>query len=1097
MASEMLTQMAEGFKFPLNEHEVAKFWHNLNLYKKIVAKNTRGETFGNLDGPPFASGTLHYGHVHIGIMKSLLLNYLNMHGYNVLNKLGYDVHGLPIEQVVSKLLNLSTNDQIRAFGLANYNQKCEETIDSLAGSWQPIFNRIGRFVDFDNEYKTMDLNYMETVWWAWKSLWDKDLVYRGYRIMPYSTQCGTPLSVSEASGEDVYKEVSDPALYVKFQIKDQDNTFIVAWTTTPWTLPSNLALAMNSKLKYVKVHDPKTNEYYILAEGCLHNLYEQPKKKKDDKKDDKKEQEKLYEIVETFVGSDFENKEYVPLFNYFAKGRTFKVIMCDFVEEGNGTGVVHLAPAYGQDDFDACIKAGVVTVEDVGNYCPIDDNGFVIQPVHDYIGEHVFATNPKIIEHLKHEKKMLKKEMYKHSYPHCPRTDIPLIYKAVSSFFIKVTSLRDKMVANNAKINWVPENIGSGRFKQWIENAKDWGVSRSRFFGTPIPVWVSDDGQEMVCVGSIDELVQLAGLTERPTNLHPQFINQIQIPSKQGKGMLKLVGDIFDCWFESGCVPFGQIHYPFENNTFFDNKEYLSDFICEGLDQTRGWFYTLMVLSTALLDKPAFKNVICSGLILAEDGKKFSKRLGNFVPPMQVCDEYGTDAMRLYFSGSPAAHGEPFQFNKEHIKDINAKYFQWFNSLKFLIEHILKYQNDGHKFDINAFKSSTNVMDSWILTRVRSVLVNIESAMEQYTFYKVKPEILDFIEDLTNWYIKFNRNRLRGRYCTSEEQGQAVSTLYRVMMMFTKIAAPFVPFLTETMYQKLKILLPENERVESVHLCNYPSVDEFPNDPNVQRRMKRLQMCAGMVRSLRMKTTNATSAKVPLKNVTIVNESQEFIDDLKELERYMCEEVNAISVSYKLSHGVTKYKLDPNHKEIGGRYRAKANEIKTKLAELSQEAIVAYMQNPANGITFSIGGNDIVVTEPSFTVTKQQELSLTPNEFYCTENQTMVVIDCSQDEEVIEMHTKRLLIVAIQNMRKSTKLRPWNKIGIYYKTENQLIKKVFDKYHTEITQELIYPVHEMDKRNMSEREIISLDHDINGETVFIVITDVVGDFVSA
>jgi isoleucyl-tRNA synthetase len=1087
--------MPDDFKFPLNEREVFKLWQAIDLYKQIVSKNDAGDVFANLDGPPFpSSDSLHFGHVHIGIMKSFLVNWLNMHGKKVLNKLGYDCHGLPVEQVVSKLLNLSTNEQIRAFGLANYNQKCEDTIKSFSGSWQAIYNRMARFVDFNNEYKTMDLPFMETVWWAWNTLWNKNLVYRGYRIMPYSTACGTPLSASEASGEDVYKEVSDPAIYVKFQLKDLDNTFIVAWTTTPWTLPSNLALAMNPKLKYVKVLDLKTNEYYILAEGCLHNLYEQPKKKKDDKK----EQEKLYEVVGTYMGNEFENRKYVPLFDYFADGRVFKVVMGDFVEEGSGTGIVHLAPAFGQDDFDACIKSNVVTVEDVGKYCPIDDNGFVTKQVRDYVGEHVLATNPKIIERLKHEKKMLKKEMYKHNYPHCWRTDTPLIYKAVSSFFVKVSAIKDRMVQHNTRVNWVPENIGSGRFKQWLENAKDWGVSRSRFFGTPIPVWVSDDGQEMVCVGSIDELVELAGLTERPTNLHPQYINNIQIPSKQGKGMLKLCGDIFDCWFESGCVPFGQIHYPFENSTFFDDKEYLSDFICEGLDQTRGWFYTLMVLSTALLDKPAFKNVICSGLILADDGKKFSKRLGNFVPPMQVCEEYGTDALRLYLTGSPAAHAEAFQFNKEHLKEINAKYFQWYNSLKFLIEHVLKYEKDGNKFDVDAYQSSTNVMDNWILARVRSMLVGIETAMNNYTFYKVKPEILDFIEDLTNWYIKFNRNRLRGRYCTTEEQGQAVSTLYRVMMMFTKIAAPFVPFLTETMYQKLRVLLPESEQQQSVHLCDYPTVDEFPNDPVVERRMKRLQLVAGMVRSLRSKTKNATSAKVPLKNVTIVNENNEFIDDVKELERYMSEEINAISVTYKSTFGTTKYKVEPNHKEIGNKYRAKANEIKSKLALLTQDELSVYIQHPENGFVFKIGSEDIVVKEPSFTVIKEQELTLKPDiEFTCTEGQTMVMIDCSQDQEVIEMHTKRLLIVAIQNMRKSTKLRPWNRIGIYYQTDNKLIEHVFDKYQNEITQELIYPVYPIDKDNGSEKVIIEQMNEINDDQVFIKITDAVGDFFSS
>lgn len=1094
----MLTQMADGFKFPANEVEISNMWKLLDLYKRILEKNKMFKELNFTDGPPFVSSdSIHTGTAFIMAMKSIFNNFWTMHGYNVLNKIGYDCHGLPVEQIASKQLNLSTNEQIRAFGLANYNKKCEEIINSFSEAWQPTFNKLARFVDFDNEYKTLDLNFMETVWWAWKSLWEKDLVYRGYRIMPYSTACGTSLSASEASGDDVYKEVSDPAIYVKFQLKDQPDTHFVAWTTTPWTLPSNLALAMNPKLKYVKVYDNKTNEFYILAEGCLHNLYDQLKqnKKKTNKMDDKKE-ELPFEVISVFMGSDFENKEYIPLFNYFANNRTFKVIMGDFVEEGNGTGIVHLAPSFGQDDFDACTKAGVVTVEDVGNYCPIDDNGFVTEPVSDYVGDHVFVTNTKIIKRLKQENKMLKKEMYKHSYPHCWRTDTPLIYKAVSSFFIKVTAIKDKIVANNEKINWVPEHIGSGKFKQWLENAKDWGVSRSRFFGTPIPVWVSDCGLEMICVGSIDELVQLANLDYRPTNLHPQYINKIQIPSQQGKGMLKWNESIFDCWFESGCVPFGQIHYPFENKNFFDDKEYLCDFICEGSDQTRGFFYTLMVLSTALLNKPAFKNVICCGLILADDGKKFSKRLGNFIPPMQICDEYGADALRLYLSGSPAAHAEAFQFNKEHLKEINGKYFQWFNGLKFLIEHTMKYQKDGFVFDVNAHKTSNNIMDCWILSRVRTMLVNIEMAMNNYTFYKVKPEIMDFIEDLTNWYIKFNRNRLRGRYCDNIEQSQALSTLYHVMLMFTIIAAPFVPFLTETMYQKLKTLLPSDEQLDSVHLCTYPSVDEFSTNVNVERSMKRLQIVAGIIRSSRTKSDSSTSAKVPIINVIIINDDQQYLDDIKMLENYLCEEVNVMNITYKTSYGTINYKIEPNNKEIGVKYRARGSEIKTKLAELTQDQIMNYLANKDNGLTLFVAGKDIILNEPIFSISKNQNLTLNKNEFAVTEGQTIVICDFTQNEEVLRSHIMRLFIVAVQKMRKVTSLRPWNKIGIYYHTDNELINKVLTERLNDLKQELLYEVQQMQNRNLNEKEITTDENEIYGSTVTITITDAAGDFFS-
>lgn len=1078
-----MEQIQSSFKFTDNENQVMKFWQDNDVYTKICEKNKNGEIYNYIDGPPFVSSdNLHFGHVHIGMMKSVLVNYMNMHGYNVLNKIGYDCHGLPIEQVVSKMLNLNSNKEIKEFGLAKYNAKCEEVINSFSGSWQTIYNRIGRFVNFDNQYKTMDFKFMETCWWVFKQLWEKDLVYKGYRIMPYSTECGTPISASEASGDDVYKEVSDPAIYVKFQIKnqldDKINTYIIAWTTTPWTLPSNLALAVNQKIKYVKVKDLKSGDHYIMALNCLYNVY------------NKKETTKGFEIVSELTGDELVGLEYVPILPYYQE-RTFKVILADFVTEESGTGIVHLAAGFGQDDFDACIGAGVVTVEDVGNYCPVDENGRFISPVNEYLGEKVISTNNKIIERLKKEGKLVKKEMFRHKYPHCWRTDTPLIYKAVSSFFIKVTTLREKMVENNKKSTWVPENVGNVRFKQWLENAKDWGVSRSRFFGTPIPVWVSDDGEEMICIGSVEELAKLANLDYIPDNLHPQYIQNIQIPSQQGKGMLKWNNSVCDCWFESGCVPFGQLHYPFENSDAFDNKEFLCDFICEGLDQTRGWFYTLTVLSTALFDKPVFKNVICSGLILADDGKKFSKRLGNFVSPIGVCDEFSADALRMYLVGSPAAHGEAFKFDAEKIKEILAKYYQWFNALKFLLEHTIKFQKDGNTFDVNSYKLSDNIMDKWIISRVGTLLINVKSAMDNYTFYKVKQEILDFIEDLTNWYIKFNRNRLRGRYCDNIEQGKALSTLYYVMLHFTIIAAPFAPFLTETMYLTLKTLLPKDAQNISVHLCNYSTVNDFEHNDNVERSMKRLQSIVVSVRALRMKTTNCTSAKAPIKHVTIANDDQEFLDDLKLLERYMREEINALNISYKSSCGVVKYTIVPNQKELGQKFRGKANDIKNELSKLTQDDIINYTGNTENGLTVF----NEVLFEPLFSIIKQHELELNENELGDINGQTSVVINFSQDEEVLEAYIMRLFIVSVQQMRKKTKLRPWNKIGIYYKTDNDLINKVIEKRRDDIKQELLYDVYKMENRNMDEREIVTSDCNICDGVVLVTITDIVGDFI--
>lgn len=1072
-----LAQFTDDFKLPHNENEIMKFWSVNKVYKKIVKKHINDPIYSQNDGPPFVSGKIHMGHSLISYMKSLNLNFWSMHGQNVTNMLGFDTHGEPSEQLVSKLLGLSTSDDIRKYGVANFNQKCEDEINNISNSWEPVFDRIGRFIDYSDQYKTMDFKFMESVWWAIKQLWDKDLIYKGFKIMPYSTALGTVLSNSMAS--DNYKDVEDTAVYVKFAMKNEPNCYFICWTTTPWTLPTNLALAMNPKMEYVKVKDVKTNEYYIMATHGLDNLYGKlmlsPK----------------FDVVSKHSGLQFKDVEYVPLFNYYSH-RTFKVIMGDFVDNVSGSGIVHMSPAHGEDDFNACIASKIIKLEEVGEYCPLDDNGRYISPVNDYLGLLVTdpETNNKIINRLKEEGKLMKKEKYKHSYPHCWRTDTPLIYRAVTGYFVRVTAIKERMIQLNEKVTWVPENTGSGRFYNWVKDAKDWCISRSRFFGTPIPIWASDDGEEMICVGSVDELVKLANLKERPTNLHPQHIQHIKIPSNKGNGMLSCIPYTLDCWFESGSVPFAQFHYPFENQTQFDNQEYLCDVVIEGVEQTKNWFYNLMVLSTAIFDKPAFKNVVCAGLILAPDGKKFSKRHGNGVSPLDLCDQYGSDAMRLYLTGSPAAHADSLLFDESKITEISGKYYQWLNAVKFFIEHTTKFQKDGNKFDLNAYKSSQNIMDRWILTRLRTTLMNIEDHMAKYTFYKVKAEILEFIEELINWYIKFNRNRLKGRFCDKVEQSQALSTLYRVLYQFTMITAPFAPFLAETFYQKLKVLTTESQL--SVHLCDYPKPENFPEDPVVERQMKNLQLVSRLVRSLRMKSKNSTSAKVPLKHVILAHHNPEFIDDLKAMERYMMEEINAMKIIYSADHTQGNYVMETNPKELGLKYRKQSNDIKTKLLELPQTILETYEKE--KGLTIKLGDQEIVVMEPAFIVKKELVLKLTPTEIGLIENDVSVIVDFEQSEDVVELYTKRLFIVAIQQMRKNTKLRPWNKIGIYIETSSSLIKNMINKFSQEIEQDLLYPVKEMKDRIINEKEIVTQKCDVNGIDVTITITDAVGDF---
>ena len=807
-----LRQYSSEFSFQEQEKVILKFWKEKEIYKKIVEKNKKGPIFNFIDGPPFVSSdSLHIGHILISSGKSSVLNYYQMLGYNVCNKLGFDVHGIPTEHRVSKLLNLMTPKDVEKFGIANYNKKCKEVIQSYSGAWQGTFDRVGRFLNYNNEYKTLDLKFMESVWWVFKQLWDKGLVYKGYRVMPYSTGCNTALSNFEASGIENYKEVIDPTAYVKFKLIDED-CYLIAWTTTPWTLPCNLALCVHPKLKYIKIHDMKNNEDYIISEKSLDRLYSTFQKN--------------FKTLGNLSGESLIGRSYQPQFDFFSN-RNFKIIGDDFVKEDEGTGIVHIAPAFGNDDFETCLKNNIINRESANEFCPVDENGCYTQKISPFQGMYVRDANMLIIEDLKKRGLLFKKEMYKHNYPFCWRTDTPLIYKLVSSVFIKVTDLKEKLLKNNKKINWIPENVGTGRFHQWLDNVKDWGVSRTRFFGTPLPLWISDDEQEIVCIGSLDELKKLAGLSEVPKDIHKEFIDEIKIPSqKGGSGMLKNIGLVFDCWFESGCVPYGQLHYPFENKDFFDDKEYLGDFVLEGIDQTRGWFYTLLVLSTALFDKPPFKNVICAGLILDEKGHKISKKLGNFIPPVEIFDQFGADATRMYLLSSPAILAEAFKFRKEDIANMIKKFIQILNANKFFIEYAIKLTKEKINVDFDAYKKSSNPTDCWMQARIGSFISFIQIEMGNYRLNKIWSHIHNFIEDLTNWYLKFNRNRLKGRFCTKEDQMAAFSTLFLALLNFAKISAPFIPFLAETLYQYLKPLLPIRSP-DSVHLNNYPSASEF------------------------------------------------------------------------------------------------------------------------------------------------------------------------------------------------------------------------------------------------------------------------------
>jgi isoleucyl-tRNA synthetase len=694
-------------------------------------------------------------------------------------------------------------------GVDAYNDKCRSIVNRYTAEWEVQVTRLGRWIDFKNDYRTMDPEYMESVWWVLKTLFDKDLVYRGFKVMPFSTACGTPLSNFEAGLN--YKDVNDPAAVVSFPLVNDPDVALLAWTTTPWTLPSNVALCVNVAFDYVKITDhTRENRVFIILEKRLAQLF--PEVAKADCTPERKAE--LYTVVDRMKGSDLVGMRYVPLFNYFRDTlgeSAFRVVSDNYVTEEGGTGIVHQAPAFGEDDYRVCLAHGIVA-KGAELPCPVDMNGRFMAPVVEYAGRHVKECDADICIYLKSTGRLIQKDQYAHSYPFCWRSDTPLIYKAVPSWFVKVESVKEQLLANNAETYWVPSFVKDGRFHNWLADAKDWAISRNRFWGTPIPIWISDDLEEMIAVGSVEELYQLSGV--RVTDLHKEHVDKITIPSKRGKGDLKRIEEVFDCWFESGSMPYAQLHYPFENADRFE-KGFPADFIAEGLDQTRGWFYTLMVLSTCLFGRPAFKNLIVNGLVLASDGKKMSKRLKNYPDPAILVDKYGADALRLYLISSPVVRAEPLKFQEEGVNEVvRGVFLPWFNAFRFFVQCVDRLESHTHtQFtpSMELARASTNDVDVWIMAATQGLIAFVHQEMQAYRLYTVVPRLCEFIEQLTNWYVRLNRDRLKAAAEAGSNDAREVvglHVLFDVLLSMTLIMSPFTPYFAEYLYQHLRKMCP-------------------------------------------------------------------------------------------------------------------------------------------------------------------------------------------------------------------------------------------------------------------------------------------------
>mmetsp|Transcript_20135 Transcript_20135/g.40307 ORF Transcript_20135/g.40307 Transcript_20135/m.40307 type:complete len:1168 (+) Transcript_20135:227-3730(+) len=1040
------SSISTAVSFPDAEEDCVLLWKSLDALRlqNNLAKERGDPEYTFYDGPPFATGLPHYGHILAGTIKDTVTRYAAQTGHYVSRRAGWDCHGLPVEYEIDQQLNITRREQVLEMGIDTYNKHCRGIVTRYTGEWETTVNRLGRWIDFRDDYKTMDPTFMESVWWVFKTLFDKGLVYQGYKVMPFSTACGTPLSNFEA-GLNYKEDTVDPAVVVSFPLVDDSDVSLIAWTTTPWTLPSNLALCVHPDLQYVKVKDLKTGKVMVMAEERLKQVWPQMGGKKWKKENEKE----LFERLDKYKGSDLVGWKYKPLFPYFSSfpGNTFWRVLSDtYVTSDSGTGIVHQAPAFGEDDYRVCLAAGVI--EKGGEIpCPVDANGIFTEDCADFKGRYVKEADDDICALLKSAGRLVQKDQIKHSYPFCWRSDTPLIYKAVPSWFVKVEEIKDRLLANNEKTYWVPSHVKEVRFRNWLRDARDWAVSRNRFWGTPIPVWASESFDEVVCVGSVEELRELSGVSV--SDLHRETVDKIEIPSKKNPGTtLKRIDEVFDCWFESGSMPYAQKHYPFENAEEFEGQ-FPADFIAEGLDQTRGWFYTLMVLSTALFDKPAFKNLIVNGLVLAGDGKKMSKRLKNYPDPTLVINKYGADALRMYLINSPVVRAEPLKFQEEGVLGVVKDVFlPWFNAFRFLMQNVERWEGEaGGRFapDKGKVASSTNSIDVWLTARTQGLIKFVHQEMSAYRLYTVMPELVAFVTELTNWYVRLNRDRLKG---TDEDAETGLQVLYDTLLDVTVLMSPFTPFISEYFYQHLRKLQPsyadreEGGRVnpplpgksDSVHLLRVPAYDpSLLNDTAVQG-FKVLQKIIKLGRDAREK--RLISVKMPIACMVVVLPltAAEILEDVRtKLADYVKSELNSWDVRFvtrEEEHEWVKISLLPDLKVLGKKLGKKMSGVKKALVAMThEEAKKAIADGSAEVGGVTIDFKSEVLSKYTYAKEGDERWEGAVH----SDGDVVVAIDTKEDPALVAAGKCREVITNIQKLRKSAGLEMADKVEAFYK----------------------------------------------------------------
>ncbi|XP_057887806.1 isoleucine--tRNA ligase, cytoplasmic [Melospiza georgiana] len=1012
----MVQQVPENINFPNEEEKILTLWKNLNCFKECLKQSKNRPRFNFYDGPPFATGLPHYGHILAGTIKDIVTRFAHQSGFHVERRFGWDCHGLPVEYEIDKTLGIKGPEDVAKMGIEAYNKECRGIVMRYAKEWEFSVTRLGRWIDFENDYKTLYPEFMESVWWVFKQLYDKGLVYRGVKVMPFSTACNTPLSNFESHQN--YKDVQDPSVTVSFPLEEDPSVSLVAWTTTPWTLPSNLALCVNPELQYVKLKDKATGKIYILMESRLVALYKSDSE---------------YQILDRFPGIVLKGKKYKPLFEYFIQCKengAFTVVVDGYVKEEEGTGVVHQAPYFGADDYRVCMDFNIIQKDSVP-VCPVDASGCFTAEVTDFAGQYVKDADKHIIKWLKEKGRLIHSATFQHSYPFCWRSDTPLIYKAVPSWFVRVEHMVEKLLENNAQCYWVPDFVREKRFGNWLKDARDWAISRNRYWGTPIPLWVSDDLEEVVCVGSMAELEELTGV--KVTDLHRESIDVLHIPSRRGKGALRRVPEVFDCWFESGSMPYAQVHYPFESRRELEDA-FPADFIAEGIDQTRGWFYTLLVLSTALFGRPPFKNVIVNGLVLASDGQKMSKRKKNYPDPMHIVNSYGADALRLYLINSPVVRAENLRFKEEGVRDILKDVFlPWYNAYRFLVQNVqvLQHKDEGREFlyNENTVKESSNIMDKWILSFTQSLIQFFKAEMAAYRLYTVVPRLVKFVDVLTNWYVRMNRRRLKGENGT-EDCIMALETLFSVLFSMCRLMAPYTPFITELMYQNLKTLIDpasvQEKNIESIHYLMLPQVREDLIDKKIESAVSCLQSVIELGRVIRDRKN--IPVKYPLKEVVVIHQDPEALENIRSLEKYVLEELNvrALTLSADKARYGVRLRAEPEHTVLGRRLKGAFKPVMAAIKELSSEQLERFQETGSIVVEgHELHGEDLRLMYQMAEGSAQFEAH--------SDAQVLVLLDVTPDQSMVDEGVAREVINRIQKLRKKRNLMPTDEITVYYR----------------------------------------------------------------